>query len=134
MLGFEQLSRGRPEAAWSLIAQPARWSAWAPHIRGAVGLGSPEVREGARGVVLVGFIAPVPVRIGAKQAGEFWDWHTGPLRIRHRVEPHPQGCRLSIEMHAPAPLERVLAVAYGPVIRWALKGLSTLAADAAGTA
>ena len=35
--------------AWALMARPGAWSSWAPHVRGAWGLGAPEVRAGARG-------------------------------------------------------------------------------------
>jgi hypothetical protein len=130
VLRFEQMSPGRPEAAWPLLAQPARWPAWAPHIRGAVGLGSPEVQRGRRGVVLVAFVVPVPVRVSAKQDGRSWDWQTGPMTIRHGVEPHESGCRLLIEIEAPRPLESVISVTYGPLIRWVLLRLAALAAEA----
>jgi hypothetical protein len=130
MVRFEQLSPATPSTAWQLLAQPARWSAWAPHIRGAIGLGSPEVELGRRGVALVGLLAPVPVHVTAKSDGEYWDWTTGLLRIRHRVEPVGDGCRVSIEVHAPGPVEPLVAATYGPVIRWVLQRLASLAAAA----
>jgi hypothetical protein len=40
-------SDATPEAAWALLARPRAWPEWAPHVRGAWGLGAPEVREGA---------------------------------------------------------------------------------------
>ena len=128
MLRFTELSRARPEAVWPLLAEPARWSSWAPHIRGAVGLGSPEVVKGRRGFVRVAFIAPVPVRVSDTSAGRFWDWKTGPMTVRHQVEPAPGGSRLSIVVQAPAALERVIALTYGPLIRWVLHRLAVLAA------
>ncbi len=126
MLRFEEVSRGRPEAAWRLLARPACWSSWAPHVRGAVGLGSPEVQKGRVGVVFVAFLAPVPVRVSDKSDGRYWDWKTGPVRIRHAVAPHADGCRLSIELRAPAPLEAAIGLAYGPIIRWVLHRLAGL--------
>ncbi len=128
VLRFEELSAGRPEAAWPLLAEPARWASWAPHIRGAVGLGSPEVQKGRLGVVLVAFVAPVPVLVSDKSDGRFWDWQTGLVKIRHQVEPHADGCRLSIEVRAPAPLETAIALTYGPIIGWVLRRLSRVAA------
>jgi hypothetical protein len=128
MLRFEQDSSATPAAAWRFLAEPARWSAWAPHIRGAIGLGAPEVQLGRRGVARVAFIAPVPVHVTAKSAGEYWDWTTGPLRIRHRVEPAGDGCRLTIEVHAPAPVEALVGATYGPLIRWVLARLARVAA------
>jgi hypothetical protein len=129
VLRFSEVSRGRPEAAWALVSEPARWSSWAPHIRGAIGLGSPEVQRGRRGVVLVAFIAPVPVRVSDKSEGRFWDWRTGPLWIRHQVESDGEGGSvLSIEVRAPAPLEALVGLTYGPLIRWVLHRLSVLAA------
>jgi hypothetical protein len=128
MLRFEEVSPAPPAAAWALLAEPAHWSSWAPHIRGAVGLGTPEVQLGRRGVALVAFVAPVPVHVTAKSDGEFWDWTTGPLRIRHRVEPLGEGCRLTIEVHAPAPVEALVALTYGPLIGWVLGRLARLSA------
>jgi hypothetical protein len=128
VLRFEAFSEATPAVAWPLLAEPARWSSWAPHVRGAVGLGSPEVQAGRLGVVFVAFIAPVPVRVGEKSEGRFWDWETGPLSIRHQVEPQGDGSLLSIEVDAAAPLEAVIAVTYGPVIRWVLRRLAGVAA------
>jgi hypothetical protein len=79
--------------------------------------------------VLVGFVLPIPVLISDKRAGQWWDWQTGPMTIRHAVEPHGDGCRLLIEIRAPAPLERAVALTYGPLIGWVLARLSVLAAE-----
>jgi hypothetical protein len=128
VLRLQERSRATPEQAWPLLAEPARWSAWAPHIRGAVGLGTPEVQAGRLGVVIVAFIAPVPVRVADKVDGRSWDWLTGPVRIRHQVEPDPEGCLLSIAVWAPAPLESVIGVTYGPLMRWVLRRLAVVAA------
>ena len=49
MRSFSAASSAPPEAAWRLLARPDEWSLWAPHVRGAWGLGAPEVREGAIG-------------------------------------------------------------------------------------
>ena len=49
MIAYRAASTAPAAEAWSLIARPARWHEWAPHVRGAWGLGDPEVELGARG-------------------------------------------------------------------------------------
>ncbi|HET9073087.1 MAG TPA: SRPBCC family protein [Solirubrobacteraceae bacterium] len=126
---FETTSAAPPDAVWRLLAEPACWSAWAPHIRGGVGLGTPEVQTGRSGVALVGPWLPVPVTVTAKEDGHFWDWRTGPVRVRHAVEAAPQGSIVRLELHAPAPLERALGLTYGPVIAWVARRLARVAAQ-----
>jgi hypothetical protein len=114
-----------PEAAWPLLARPARWPEWAPHLRGAWGLGSPEVREGAIGAARLLGALPVPARIVAKRAGRSWTWRVGPVEMVHRVDPRPAGgCEVAIDLIAPGPLEAALAAAYGPVIEATLRRLA----------
>jgi hypothetical protein len=121
---FSARSAARPETAWALMARPDRWSEWAPHIRGAWGLGSPEVRPGALGAVrLLGFV-PVPAQIVAKSAGRSWTWRVGPAVLVHRVEPLSSGgCVVAIDVHAP----RALTAAYGPVVKLLLRRLASVA-------
>ena len=63
-------------------------------MRGAEGLGEPEVRAGATGKVLL----PGGVRLDAEilevTPGRSWTWQVGGLRVRHEVEPTPSGTRL----------------------------------------
>ena len=63
MLRYQAHSSAAPEIAWALIARPALWSRWAPQLRGAWGLGSPEVVVGARGAARLLGVVPVPARI-----------------------------------------------------------------------
>ena len=129
MRSFERASAASPEAAWSLLASPSRWHEWAPHVRGAWGLGSPHVREGARGFVRLAGVLPVPARIVSVDPGREWTWEVaGVTRMSHRVEPASGGCTVAIDLAAPGPLEPALATAYGPVIRWALGRLAERAA------
>ncbi len=101
-----------PDRAWALLARPDAWSAWAPHVRGAWGLGEPEVRQGAVGAArLLGFV-PVPAKITEKSARS-WTWRVGPALMTHRVT----GNVVAIDLSAPGPLEPVLAATYGPVIQ-----------------
>ncbi|MGI8630992.1 MAG: SRPBCC family protein [Solirubrobacterales bacterium] len=62
-------STAPPEVAWKLLAEPRCWSRWAPHVRGARGLGDPEVEEGARGSVLLPGGLPVAAEILTVDAG-----------------------------------------------------------------
>jgi hypothetical protein len=116
-----------PELAWALFAQPARWSAWAPHLRGAWGLGEPEVEVGRSGAVRLLGAIPVPVTIVAKDAERrSWTWRVGlAVTMEHRVQAHRgTATTLSVTIHAPAPLEAALRVSYGPVIALLLRRLS----------
>ena len=67
-----------PERVWALIAQPERWGRWSPHVRGAIGLGSPEVVEGASGHVVL--------RGGVRLAARITEVVPGESRIDHVVE------------------------------------------------
>ena len=81
-------------------------------------------------MALVGPWLPVPVTVIAKADGHFWDWQTGPLRVRHAVEAAPEGSTIRLELHAPAPLERALALTSGPIIAWVGRRLAHVAAQA----
>ena len=128
MITWTEQSSAPPEQAWQLIAEPSRWHEWAPHIRGAWGLGSPEVEKGARGIVRLLGAIPVPARIVAKQPGHSWTWRVGPALLVHSVNKSDNGCAVTIDLLAPAPLERALAVTYGPIIATMLKRLARTAA------
>jgi hypothetical protein len=130
MLSVQASSDASPAAVWALLAEPKRWSSWAPHIRGAVGLGTPEVQLGRRGVVFVLPGVVVPVRVSAKSEGRSWEWTTGPMRFLHRVEPHGDGSLITLELSGPPRLERVVAFGYGPIIRRVIRRLATVASPA----
>ena len=118
-------------ATWSLLARPAAWPSWAPHLRGAWGLGTPEVRAGATGAARLLGVFPVPARIVGKRAGRSWTWRVAPglVEMDHRVEPRAGGGSVvAIDLRAPAPLEAALAAAYGPVIQATLDRLARVAA------
>ena len=129
-------TRADPAVAWALLARPAEWAAWSPHVRGAWGLGAPEVELGARGAARLFGAVPVPARITAKDPGRAYTWRVGVLVLAHRVEPRPGGATVAIDLSAPGPLEAVLAAAYGPVIAWSLRRLAAVAearGEGAGT-
>lgn len=131
MRSFAADSLADPAAAWALLARPGRWHVWAPHVRGAWGLGGEEVEAGARGLVRAFGALPVPAVITAKEPQRSWTWRVGPAEMVHRVEPRAGGCRVAIDLRAPAPLEGALALAYGPVIGWTLRRLAAKAATIA---
>lgn len=114
-------------AAWPLLARPARWHAWAPHVWGAWGLGDPEVRAGATGAARLLGVVPVPARITDKHAGRSWTWQIGPVVMTHRVEPRSGGSLVAIDLRAPGPLEPLVAAAYGPLIGLSLRRLARVA-------
>jgi len=135
MRTFTATSSAPAEVAWRLLARPQDWSAWAPHVRGAWGLGEPEVREGTRGAARLFGAVPIPARIVAKRPGRSWTWRVGVVEMVHRVEPRAErsggeasgrdrGCEVAVDLIAPAPVERALAAAYGPVISATLRRLA----------
>jgi hypothetical protein len=109
--------------AWALMSRPGAWSSWAPHVRGAWGLGRPEVEEGAVGAARLLGVIPVPARI-IEKSERSWTWQVGPAVMVHRVEPRPGGCVVAIDLTAPGPLEGALAATYGPVIQVMLNRLA----------
>ena len=120
-------SAAPPEAAWALLARPARWHEWAPHIRGAWGLGEPEVRVGARGAARLLGAVPVPATVTRKVDGRSWTWRVGPVDMVHEVLPADGGCDVVIQMHAPAPVEAVLERTYGPLVGVLVRRLAAVA-------
>jgi hypothetical protein len=124
MLSYEAQSAGPPAEAWSLMARPARWKEWAPHIRGAWRLGDPEVQVGRRGLVRVLGAPLVPARITKKRSGSMWAWKVGPVELTHRVEPRDDGALVAVDIRAPTPLEPALAATYGPLVQILVKRLA----------
>ena len=116
-------SSAPPEAVWRLLARPALWHEWAPHVRGAWGLGSPEVRAGATGAARLLGVVPVPARVTEKRDGRSWTWRVGLVDMVHRVEPRGAGSLVALDLTAPGPVEPLLAAVYGPVIAATLRRL-----------
>ena len=127
MLAYSAPSAAPPEAAWALISQPRLWHRWAPHLRGAIGLGEPEVQRGKVGVALLGGVIPVLGAITAKDAGRSWTWQVGLLQVRHMVLRRGAGCEVRMTLSAPWPLEQTLAVSYGPVVGVLVRRLARIA-------
>lgn len=109
------------------MARPSQWSRWAPHVRGAWGLGSPEVAEGARGFARLLGLVPVPARITAKEPGRSWTWSVGGVALAHRVEPRTGGCVVAIDIESPAAVEPLLRSTYGPLVGLLVRRLASVA-------
>jgi hypothetical protein len=128
MLSYESSSSADPAAAWSLLARPGRWREWAPQLRGAWGLGEPEVRAGARGAARLLGVVPVPATVTRTVPGRLWTWRVGPVELDHRVDPRAgDGCVVGVDLRSPAPLEAVLRVTYGPVVALLVAHLARVA-------
>jgi len=126
-LRYEAASAGDAGDAWNLLARPSRWSEWAPHVRGAWGLGAPEVEAGARGAArLFGFV-PVPARVTAVEPGRSWSWRVGLVDLHHQVMPRAGGCVVAVEMRAARPVEAFLRAGYGPLVKRLVTNLSRAA-------
>jgi hypothetical protein len=65
-------------------------------VRGGEGLGEPEVEAGAVGKVLLPGGVRIDAEILAVEPGRSWTWQVGGLRVRHEVEPIPDGARLTM--------------------------------------
>jgi hypothetical protein len=133
VLSYESESAAPAEVAWALVARPHRWKEWAPQMRGAVGLGVPEVEAGRRGVARVLGAIPVPAVVTDKVPGRSWTWRVGPVTLVHRVRPRADGtCVVGVDLSAAAPIETVLALTYGPVVALLVERLARVAEDRAG--
>ena len=109
------------------MAEPRRWPEWAPHIRGAWGLGAPEVQVGRRGLVRLLGAPVVPARITRKRAGRMWAWKVGPVELTHRVESRERGSIVAVDIAAPAALEITLKATYGPLVQLLVRRLARVA-------
>jgi len=98
------------------MSRPQEWSSWAPHVRGAWGLGDGEVRLGARGYARLLGVVPIPAQITAVDPGRSWTWQVGPVEMVHRVDPAAEGCTVAVEISAPAPIEAALRIGYRPLV------------------
>lgn len=130
MLSYRARSAAPPAQAWSLVARPGRWHEWAPHVRGAWGLGEPEVKVGARGAARLLGAFPVPAVVTAKEAGRSWTWAIGPVSLVHGVTPLGTGSEVSVQITAPGPLETALGVTYGPLVALLVRRLARVAESA----
>ena len=123
MFVCQRSGQGDPARAWELISRPQEWSSWAPHVRGAWGLGQGEVRVGARGYARLLGVVPIPATITAVDPGRSWTWQVGPVEMVHRVDRAAEGCTVAVEISAPAPIEAALRIGYRPLVDLLLSSL-----------
>ena len=135
MLRYEARSAADPATAWSLVAEPARWHEWSPHVRGAWGLGEPEVQRGARGAARLLGVVPIPAKVTAVSDGHSWTWAVGLMELDHRVDPDGVGGSIvGVDIRASPAVEAVLRVTYGPVVAVLVRNLARVAGQRALTA
>jgi hypothetical protein len=105
-----------PEELWALVARPGQWHRWSPYVKGAEGLGSPEVEEGAHGKVLLKGGLRLSARITEVIAGSSWTWRVGGIVVHHIVSPAPGGSRLEMPVEAGSKPWTPAALAYAPIV------------------
>jgi uncharacterized protein YndB with AHSA1/START domain len=119
-----------PDRVWGLISQPERWSEWSPHVKGAEGLGSPEVVEGAEGRVVLRGGFRIGVRVTEVLPGQSWTWRVGGLMVHHAVRPIPHGrSRIEHAVEGSALPWSVAGIAYAPVVGLIARNLARVAAQ-----
>jgi len=104
------------ETLWALVARPELWSRWSPHVRGAEGLGSPEVQAGAKGKVILAGGLRLPAEITEVLPGHSWSWQVGGILVDHVVSEAPGGSTLSMPVRPARGLWKPTALAYAPVV------------------
>ncbi len=128
MLRYEAHSTADPVTAWALMAEPARWHEWSPHVRGAWGLGEPEVQRGARGAAKLLGVVPIPAKVTAVAEGHSWTWSVGIMELDHRVDPDGRGGSIvGVDIRSSPAMEVVLRATYGPVVALLVKNLARVA-------
>jgi uncharacterized protein YndB with AHSA1/START domain len=111
------IESGAPaERLWQLVARPDQWSKWSPHVRGAEGLGSPEVEQGEKGSVVLRGGIKVPAEITEVVPGRSWTWKVGGIVVHHRVTPTPGGSRLEMPVESTGLPWNVAAAFYSPLV------------------
>jgi hypothetical protein len=134
-------STAPPDATWALLATPAWWHVWAPHIRrvsdGTRGRAAPaDLAIGQRLTIHGPALVSVQARITRVDPGRRWDFAVtlpGPWTIvnAHLVEPSGTGSRVVVHMVVDGPGGRLLSdtalAAYVPLAAYSLRRLSRLA-------
>jgi hypothetical protein len=96
-------------------------------VRGAEGLGSPEVVAGASGhVVLRGGIR-LPAQITEVEPGRSWSWEVGGLRVRHAVRTADGGSLIEHTVGGVAGIWSVAALAYAPIVGLIARNIARVA-------
>jgi hypothetical protein len=124
-LDVEAVVPAEPSAAWQLLTDTRTWPSWGPTIR-AVTVdapdGGPVIVSGTTGSVRTVAGLTLPFRVVEVDPAGRWTWRVaGVPATGHRVEAHPDGCRVVFEVP-------VLAAPYAAVCRLALRRIRGLLA------
>ncbi len=104
------------EKLWALVARPERWHEWSPYVRGAEGLGSPEVEAGAKGRVFLRGGIGLPAEVTEVDPGRSWSWKVGGIVVHHIVTPTANGSHLAMPVEAAGRAWTPAARLYAPVV------------------
>ena len=115
------------ETVWELIACPGRWREWSPYVVGAEGLGTPEVKPGAGGHVVLRGGLRLAARITTVEPRRSWAWEIGGLCILHGVEPRPGGSRIRHEVRGASWPWSAAALAYLPAVAVVARNIARVA-------
>jgi hypothetical protein len=106
-----------PEKLWALVARPDRWHEWSPHVRGAEGLGTPEVQAGSKGRVILRGGISLAAEVTAVTPGRSWTWRVGGIVVDHLVTPADGGgSSLAMKVDSTGGAWSLAARAYAPVV------------------
>ena len=105
-----------PDRLWSLVARPDRWHEWSPHVRGAEGLGSPEVEPGSKGSVILRGGLRLPAEVTDVVPGRSWTWKVGGIVVHHIVTPTATGSTLAMPVEPAGRPWAPAAALYAPVV------------------
>lgn len=112
---------------WALIARPSEWHRWSPHVRGAEGLGEPEVEAGANGKVVLRGGVKVGAEVTAVEPGRSWSWRAMGMEIHHSVaEISERRTRLEMAVEAQGALSPV-AAAYSQAVGLIMRNIARIA-------
>jgi len=112
-----EIECGAPaERLWALVARPDRWHEWSPYVRGAEGLGTPEVEAGTRGEVVLRGGIRLPAEVTEVVSGRSWAWRVGGIEVDHMVAQTEEGSRLTMAVDSTGGPWSVAARLYAPVV------------------
>lgn len=84
-----------PDVAWRLLTDLAAWPQWGPSVFGA-SIDTDELRLGTRGTVRTAAGVSLPFEVTVFEDGRRWAWRVaGVTATDHRVDPTPDGCRVT---------------------------------------
>ncbi len=122
-LTVDRIVAAPPEVVWSLVAHTRRWPDWGPSVR-AVDPADSEVTPGLTGRVRSVAGPWLAFRVTTVEPGRAWAWSVaGVPATGHRVDPHPDGCRVTFTVPWwAAPYRLVCAAALRRIERLATTG------------